>query len=323
MASFPEIHTSGRLPDFIIAGAMKSGTTTLHHILAQSPAVFIPDGEIHFLDMDDILQHPDFFIFAHKKWWTPRLEEEQAKYFAWYTSFFTGAHETQIVGEDSTTYLSSPQVPERIARFLPQAKIIILLRDPASRTYSHYWHLLHTGRANYNFEDSLQIEPGQLIERSLYKKQIERFFANIPSQHIHVMLFEEFIQNVQAEIREVCMFLEVDTELDISQIDTYRNRAVIPQYPRIQLWYNRIFRLHARRLYFSHLPHSPEQVRMSKFSLMRLVAALHRRVNPTRPSKPPPMKPQTRTFLNAYFARENAGLSELIGKDVQRYWYRD
>jgi hypothetical protein len=323
MASFPATRTARRLPDFIIAGAMKSGTTTLHHILAQNPAIFIPDPEIHFFDMDNILQHPDFFIFAREQWWVPSLEEEQARYLAWYASFFARAHANQLIGEDSTTYLASPQAPERISRFLPHAKIIIMLRDPASRAYSQYWHQLYTGRAIYSFEDNLQIEPGTMIERSLYKRQVERFLAFIPSQHIHFILFEEFFQNLQAGIRDVCLFLDLDTEIDVTQIDTHRNKAVVPRYPKIQLWYNRIFRLQARRMYLNHLPYMPGQTRMSKFSPLRLVAALHRRLNSVRPDKPPPMKPQTRTFLNAYFARENAGLSALIGKDVHHYWYHD
>ena len=55
------------LPDFIIAGAMKSGTTTLHNILNEHPDVFIPDSEIHFFDMDDVIEHPEFNYFINGK----------------------------------------------------------------------------------------------------------------------------------------------------------------------------------------------------------------------------------------------------------------
>jgi hypothetical protein len=318
-------NTAGRLPDFIIAGAMKSGTSTLHYILADSPSVFIPDREIHFFDIDNILQHPDFFVFTQDQWWVPQFAEHQEKYLAWYSSFFEAANKTHLIGEDSTTYLASPQAPERIARLLPDVKIIIMLRNPASRAYSQYWHMLRTGRAIWNFEDTLQIEPGTIIERSLYKQQIERFLAFIPSEQIHFILFEEFVSNLQSGIREVCQFLKLDVVIDITQINTHRNPAAIPRYPYLKLWYNRIFRWQAKSIYFQHLPHTPRQtnIRNRKFSPLRLVTSLHHRINPTRPGKPPPMKPQTRTFLNSYFARENTGLSELIGKDVEQYWYLD
>ncbi len=82
-----------RFPDFIIAGAMKSGTTSLHHILANHPEIFIPDKEISFYDIDDFVQHPDFFFFNHDSWSHPKLEDRLEDYFEWYESFFDNAEE--------------------------------------------------------------------------------------------------------------------------------------------------------------------------------------------------------------------------------------
>lgn len=65
------------LPDFIICGAMKSGTTTVHGILNRHPQIFIPDPEIHFFDIDDVLQHPDYFCFQGEWYWPDIANEKQ------------------------------------------------------------------------------------------------------------------------------------------------------------------------------------------------------------------------------------------------------
>jgi hypothetical protein len=193
-----------QFPDFIIVGAMKSGTTSLHNILASHPDIYIPQREIHFFDIDDITQHPDFFFFSDGKWYYPDLEKNSEKYLEWYGSFFSNAKVTQKIGEDSTTYLASNKAPARIVNLLPKVKIIIMLRDPASRTYSHYWHLVRTGRGIHTFEDSLRIMPGTLIQRSLYKDQIQRYLGYFPQENIHFILFEEFIQEINGCVYDTC-----------------------------------------------------------------------------------------------------------------------
>ena len=139
-------HGEHRLPDFIIAGAMKSGTTSLHQILASDPRIFIPGREIFFFDMDDLSLHSDFWYRDGDGWLTQRYSPSDPGTLAWYAAFFAAARDSQWIGEDSTSYLASAKAPERIATFLPNAKILLLLRDPAARAYSHYWHLVRTGR---------------------------------------------------------------------------------------------------------------------------------------------------------------------------------
>lgn len=130
-----------RLPDFIIAGAMKAGTTSLHHILKHHKHVFLPEDEIFFFDLDDIQQHPDFFMDARGKWIFHDYERHYQDYLEWYSSFFESADDGQVIGDDSTTYMASRKAPQRIARLLPDVKLIFMLRDPVVRAYSHYWHL--------------------------------------------------------------------------------------------------------------------------------------------------------------------------------------
>jgi len=295
--------TNWRFPNFIIAGAMKCGTTSLHKILSFHPELFIPEREIHFFDIDDINQHPDFFMFSNGNWYYPQLVGNFDKYLRWYATFFSTALQTQVIGEDSTTYLASAKAPERIARLIPNVKIIIMLRDPASRTYSHYWHLLRTGRAIHTFEDSLRIMPGTLIHRSLYKKQIERYLKYFPQKNICFILFEEFIQNIQGIINEVCQYLNITAnKININQIKTRYNPTKLPRYPTLQLWRNRLLKISTHPTYLDHLIDVPNEGESDVNKFVKLMDRLHRKINSQKKGKPPLMNPATRKFLNQYFS---------------------
>lgn len=323
MSSNVQVETNSkiRLADFIIAGAMKCGTTSLHYILGQHPDIFMARGEIHYYDADEIWQHPDFFVFNRDSWSYPRLVDQPQKYLSWYASFFSEADEHQLAGEDSTTYIASEKAAERIAADNPQAKIIVMLRDPASRTYSHYWHLVRTGRALWDFEESIQLDSWGLIQRSLYKGQIERLLKFFPVEQTHFILFEEFVRDMPGTVSGVCDFLGVSPSgINLSAIDTHRNRTLVPRSFRLQLWRNRLLKGRARQRYVHHLPEFSGTQKKDPF--MDTVHLLHRRVNPLRPVSPPPMKPGTRQFLNRFFSRENAGLDAMIGSDVASVWYR-
>lgn len=312
-----------RLPDFIIAGAMKCGTTTLRHILSAHPDIFIPTRELFFFDIDDFQQHSDFFVHEDNRWWDKDYEGNLDKYLAWYRSFFEGAEKGQLVGEDSTTYIASTKAPERIRKLLPDIKIILMFRDPASRSYSHYWHRFRTGRVVCSFEDSLRFSPENIIERSLYKKQVERFLSFFPKENILFILFEEFFSDLSNSVEQVCDFLGIPMDIDIESANIHANPARIPRNITVQLWRNRLLRGFAERRFIERLPDMPlSQQKGLRFHLGKLLSGLHRYANPVRTARPPSMRPETRRFLNEYFARENDGLAELIDKDVERHWYR-
>ena len=131
-----------RLPDFIIGGAPKCGTTSLHFILAQNPAVGIPEDEVHFFDADDPIGHPDF-LFGRPgglDWYDPCPGNVES--LAWYASRFADFTDKPMIGEDSTIYLQSEVAAARIAETLPEVRLIFMLRDPVKRAYSQYWHLV-------------------------------------------------------------------------------------------------------------------------------------------------------------------------------------
>jgi hypothetical protein len=308
--------TELRLPDFIIGGAMKSGTTTLHYALSQHRSIFIPSQEIFFFSIDDIEQHPNFFVPATDGWTFFDYDREFERYVHWYAKFFRDAQPSQIVGEDSTTYLAAANAARRIAELLPDVKLLFLLRDPVRRAYSHYWHLVRIGDAVQGFEETIARSPGTLLQRGFYKRQVERFLEVFPRERIMFLVFEDFVPNLQARIDRVCTFLGVDGSVDVSRLDTHRNPGLVPRNLGVQLAYNRLLQRRLARRFLDHLPLSSSQRRRGVPRIVGVAAEKALLVD----RDPPRMKDATRAFLEKLFARENRGLSSLVGEDLNRYW---
>jgi Sulfotransferase family len=311
-----------RIPDFIIAGAMKCGTTSLHYILNSHPHVFVPRQEIHFFDLDDLIQHPDFFFFNGRRWYYPSFSKKNREYWDWYSAFFAGANEEQLLGEDSTCYLASEVAPERISNVDKEIKIIIMLRDPADRAYSHYWHLVRTGRATLSFEETIQIQPGSILTRSLYEKQVRNYLRFIPRERIYFVIFEEFIRNIDATTRKVCDFLGVDGNLvNLSQGNSHANAGRWPKYTNLRLWRNRILRQKAKFNYQHHLVDVPDGNDRPS-ALITFADKIHSTLNPFVKDKRAKMCKDTRMMLDDYFSTQNAGLSKLLDINLDERWYR-
>lgn len=315
------------MPDFIIGGAMKAGTSTLHAILGSHPGVFIPRYEMAFFDFDDIDEHPYFAIWNGNRWTTIDFDRHLERLLNWYRSQFAAAQTGQMVGEDATGYLTSTRAPERILQFLPHVKLIFLLRDPADRTYSHYWHMLRTGREYYTFEHSLMITPETKFRRSRYLTALKRYFQLFPRNQVFVETFERFITNMEEVTAEILAFLGLEP-MPLSALGgkPHRNPTKLSRSLFLRRWENRLFRLHASRLYATDKP--PGQTPHSLFAdpytlkgLPRLAKAAFRFLNPQNVKRPPPMQTLTRAFLNDEFFKSNADINVLVGKQIDSTWY--
>ncbi len=308
-----------KLPDFIIVGAMKSGTTSLHHLLSNHNAVFMPPREILFFDIDDIEQNLNFYLQVSPEWIFHDYEKHFDKYLAWYASFFENAGDNQIIGEDSTTYMASTVAPRRISDLLPAAKLIFMLRDPVARTYSHYWHLVHNGMAIYDFEKTLECMPGTLLQRSLYKQQIELFLRFFRRSSMKFIIFEDFVSQTQNTVDDVCSFLGIDKSIRTNIMNTHRNPSNVPRNAKLQILFNHLFR--TKKLvthdFGAHLPGIPKT---RKNRISRKIHALCHRFSFSVQRSYPPMKPKTEKFLQHVMAKENRGLSEIIGIGLKQHW---
>lgn len=198
------------LPNFLCIGAAKSGTTTLYEILKQHPDVFLSSfKEPHFFDDD----------------------ERFKKGMQWYQrTYFSNTKKEKLVGEFTPTYLSSPCSAKRIKSSLgDEVKLIILLRNPVDRAYSHY---LHTKRDQYEelmFLNALEKEGERLglaesngdflsklrysyIEQGRYFNHINSYLQQFERSQIHVVIFEEFVKNPTEEIEKVLWFLGLENQ---------------------------------------------------------------------------------------------------------------
>jgi hypothetical protein len=312
-----------RLPDFIICGAMKSGTSTVHSLLHKHPNVYIPDPEIHFFDIDDIFQHTDFYFQEDTEWIYPDISKNPKKYWKWYTSFFDDAPENCLIGEDSTCYLPSTKAASRIALQSKPIKTIICLRHPTQRAYSQYWHMLRTGRAIFNFEDTIKFTPNYVLERSMYLTQVQEFMKHIPRERIFFFILEEFLADKETTIKKLADFLSLDyDDFPEGVLETHANRAKIPISVTLQAYKNRMLRGFGNVRYKSSLPFS-ENVKKKRSIVSGFFNILHSILNPRIPRKAPKMDAATKDFLDKFFQRELEGLGDIIGKDLDKIWFRE
>ncbi len=199
-----------RKPDFLIAGAPKCGTTSLHAYLQQHPRVFLPDWkEPHFFgtDLD----------------WTDRERISEAAYGA----LFDPATADQRCGEASVFYLLSERAAREIRDCNPAARIIAMLRNPIDMIHSFHSQRVYNGTEDVDFGVAMEIESERRSGRKLpprvglrqglyyrelaqYADQLQRYIDTFPREQLHVILFEDFKSNTPESFRNVAEFLGVD-----------------------------------------------------------------------------------------------------------------
>jgi Sulfotransferase domain len=210
------------LPNFIVIGAMKSGTTSLFHYLQSHPQVFMSP-----------LKEVDFF--AEGLNWDRGLD--------WYRRQFAGAGSDAVaIGEASTSYSKYPEytgVPERIADTLPDVRLIYVVRDPVERIRSHYQHRSLIGAEREPIEIAVLKDP-RYVDCSRYAYQIERYMRVFPRESLLVVASEHLRSDRERTIRQIYRFLGVDETYvsDTLQREFYRTdeRA---SYPPIVWWLRR------------------------------------------------------------------------------------
>lgn len=181
-------------PNFLVIGAMKSATTSLCDIFAQHPQIFVSNPkELNFFCRDE--------YFA-------RGEQ-------WYEGLFAGTEGKIAVGEGSTSYtkwMLHPACSERVARHLPEAKLIYIVRHPLKRIESHWLHLIAAGEDVPPLRHALQKWP-HIVDTSLYWKQISAYRRFFPDGRILVLFTEDLAKEPDAVLNLCWDFLGVDGHL--------------------------------------------------------------------------------------------------------------
>lgn len=195
------------LPDYLIIGTQKGGTTSLYNYLVQHPRVAEARiKEVHYFDKK--------YAYGER----------------WYRSNFALRSTGSINGEATPYYLYHPLAAERVAKDLPQVKLIVMLRNPVTRAYSSYQHQLRAGREELTFEQALQREDERLAgeeqrlidepgyhsyahrkysyrSRGIYVLQMRRWLEHFPRQQMLVMQSEDFYADPQHHFDLACDFI--------------------------------------------------------------------------------------------------------------------
>jgi hypothetical protein len=177
-----------RKPDFLVIGAMKCATSTLHEQLAGQPGIFMSQPK-----------EPNFFS----------NDEIYSRGLGWYDSLFAGAAASDLCGESSTHYTKLPTYPrtvERLRAALPQVKLIYVMRHPIDRLVSQYLHEYTERRIRVPIDAALDAHP-ELIAYSRYSMQLEPFLAHYAPQNILPVFFERLVSQSQNELERICRFL--------------------------------------------------------------------------------------------------------------------
>jgi hypothetical protein len=199
----------GRLPDFLGLGAQKGGTTTLQRLLEQHPGAYLPPAkELHYFSL------------------------HYAAGEAWYRQQFAAASAAQCCGEITPYYLFHPAALVRIQGLLPQARLIVLLRDPVQRALSQYFHSRRLGLEPLELEPALAAEAERLagaeatlaaadgrhrshqehsyVARSRYEQQLQRLEGLFPADQLLVLRSEDLFEQPQQVWDQLLAFLQLE-----------------------------------------------------------------------------------------------------------------
>lgn len=304
-----------RLPDFIIGGAAKCATTSLHKVLADHEQIGMPPGELHFFDADDPVAHANFFIINHGRLIGYDFNSAEGPLFTAYAERFRQFQASPFIGEDSTAYLLSSDVAaSRIKRMLPNVKLIFMLRDPVSRAYSQYWFMVDQGTATVSFERALVTYP-RLVLGSTYARHLERYFNLFGRDQIKVILFEDFVRDPKATVDSVTDFLGASRFNSLPTQESWSNRTYYPKFPPAELLLNHVRKRLIGGRYRDHLG-----ARGLGMSVGMLADKAVRRFR-LRAESSPPMLGTTREFLARHMSERNRGLSELLQRDLSTMWH--
>ena len=175
-------------PDFLIIGAMKCATSTLHDRLAMQPGIFMTE-----------LKEPNFFS----------NDEQYSKGMEWYLSHFQAADKIDICGESSTHYTKLPTYPhtvERIHKQFPTIKLIYVMRHPIDRLVSQYIHEWSQRTIAVNINQAIFQHP-KLVEYSRYTMQLEPYLETFGREQILPVFFERLLNHKQEELERICRFI--------------------------------------------------------------------------------------------------------------------
>lgn len=302
-------------PNFFIVGAPKCGTTALYTYLDAHPDVFMPE-----------VKEPNHFGLSDHTGNPSRFGDEAA-----YRALFAGATTQRRIGEATPRYLRSAAAARDIHAFAPDAKIIIMLRDPVSLLQSTFWHYRSVGRETArSLADALQqeaaraaghaappsggLKPPVYRELPCFSAHVRRYFDQFGRENVHVILMDDLRHDTPTVYRQVCTFLGIDPTFAPDF------RVVNPsKQVRSEALQRLLVRLNLTPLQLKNSRAAYLMGRVVPRPLRRAGVGLARRLY-TAERRQPPIDPDLRRRLQADYRAEVEALAALLGRDL-RHWY--
>ena len=206
---------AGKLPDFLILGAAKCGTTALFGALSRHPRVYAaPVKEPFFLAYVD--DPPDFPGLGGD-----RLSRRVISDYHAYEALFADCPPGAVAGEATAEYLYSPTAPAAASAFVPKARLVAILRHPVERAYSQYLHMRHEGLEPLtSFEAAWGEEDARIAKgwppvwhyraRGFYGEQLRRWLDAFPREQLLIELYDDWLHHPEATLARICEHLGIE-----------------------------------------------------------------------------------------------------------------
>ncbi len=297
-----------KLPNFLIVGAAKSGTSSLHNYLNQHPEVFMPSynsegmkvKEPRFL-IKDLVKHR-----LHNGVWT--WEE--------YKSLFGDVTDEKAIGESTVLYLyyykdAIKNIKEKLGN---DVKIIIMLRNPADRAYSAFQHVSRGFKEQNSFEKSLEMEDGRLErdgnltpmvmykDMGLYHDMVKSFQENF--SNVHVIIYDDFRDDTENEMKKTYQFLGISDNADIDYVTRHNVGG--------KRWKN-------DKVKYLFMKENPIKSIFRRIIPKGLRRGIRNNLVTPSTNKVTPMKGHTRIMLNNFFREDVKQLSTLLNRDLTNW----
>jgi hypothetical protein len=298
-----------RLPTFLIIGASRSGTTSLHNILSTHPDVFMSSPK-----------EPHYFTYQVLAARSGSADLPEQKYpirdRAAYARLFAHAGSARAVGESSASYLATPGVDRRVAAALPGIRVVAILRDPARRFYASYLDHVRQGTETRELERAIDDEldrdrtgapqaPGPSLAGGCYFRHLLRWLEVVPRERMLVLLHDDLVADSDALVRRLCHFLEIATDVPL-YTSARLGAAGLAKSPAVDWLMRRLIKRNAvsRRLKAA----LPPGLRATATRCVHMLDNFN--------TRRPPMPIDQRARLVAHYAEDIESLGAFLDRDL-------
>jgi len=299
-----------KIPNFLIVGAQKSGTTSIYNYLKQHNEIYMPER----------LKEPKFFVSpifekndSNQPLWSHFMQNTM---FSWqdYIKLFEKVQEEKAIGESSVTYLYYyKRATKSIKEYLGNIKIIISLRNPVDRAFSAYMHLRRDSRENMTFEKALK--EGDKREKNyppiyhytsigFYYNQVKAYLDNFTQ--VKIYLFDDLKKDTISLVKDMYEFLGVDNSFT-PDVSIRYNISGIPKNKFIHKFLREpnILKNLVKPVIQNLIPQEEKRKMIEKIKMKNL--------------QKPQMKPETREYLKNLYKEDILKLQDLIKRDLNSW----